>query len=78
MTTLTRTITTLPADLSAAVLAALCVVGIIVLTALGQVVPDVLVTIALVSVGVSGGAALPRTARATPTPPPAPAQVFQP
>lgn len=76
MSTLTRTITTLPADLSAAVLAALCVVGVILLTALGQPVPDVLVTIALVSVGVSGGAALPRT-RTTPTPPAA-AQVFQP
>ncbi len=60
-----------PADLAAFVLAALCVVAITVLVALGQAVPDVLVTIALVSAGAGSGAAIPRarTAPAAEAPP---------
>lgn len=77
MTALTRTLSALPADVAGAALTALCVVGVVVLSALAVPVPDVLVTIALVSVGVSGGAALPRTA-ARPTPPAATAGVIQP
>lgn len=64
----------IPADLAAFILAALCVVAITLLAALGIDVPDVLPTIALVSAGAGGGASLPR-ARAAAAVPPAPAGV---
>lgn len=48
------------ADLAAFILTALCVVAITLLAALGLTVPDALVTIAFVSVGIGGGVALPR------------------
>ena len=48
------------ADLAAFAVAALTIVGIILLSALGQPVPEVLVTVALVSVGAGSGASVPR------------------
>lgn len=58
----------LPADVAAFVLAALCVLAIATLAALGVAVPDVLPTIALVSAGAGGGAAIPRTRPSEPAP----------
>lgn len=62
----------IPADLSAFVLAALCVVAITILAALGIEVPEVLPIIALVSAGVGGGAGLPRRSPQAPAAAPAP------
>lgn len=67
----------LPSDVLAFILAALCVVGIIVLAVLGQPIPDVLTTVALFSAGIGGGASLPRLSAGTTTPPPAPVGIIQ-
>jgi hypothetical protein len=53
---------TFPADLTAFILAALCVVAIAILAGLGVPIPEVLATVALVSAGGGAGAALPRVA----------------
>lgn len=58
----------IPSDLAMLVLAALCVVAITILAALGADIPEVLSTVALVAAGAGGGAALPRL-RATQGPP---------
>lgn len=47
-------------DLAAFILTALCVVAITILAALAVPIPDALVTIAFVTVGIGGGVALPR------------------
>lgn len=48
------------------VLAGLCIVGVVVLTALGQPVPDALQAALWTTIGAAGGAALP--ARSAPSP----------
>ena len=58
--------TRVPGDVAAFTLAALCVVAIAILAGLAVPVPEVLITIALVSVGAGGGAAVPRTRPETP------------
>ena len=58
--------TRVPDVVYAFVLAALCVVAITILAGLSLTVPEVLITIALVSVGAGGGAAVPRTRPETP------------
>lgn len=65
--------TRVPGDVAAFILAALCVVAIAILAGLGVAVPEVLITIALVSVGAGGGIAIPRTHPETPQTPPQPA-----
>lgn len=55
-------------DLTAFSLTGLCVVAMVVLAALHQPIPELLATITLVSLGVGGGAALPRTAGTSSTP----------
>lgn len=65
--------TRIPGDVAAFVLAALCVVAIAILAGLSLAVPEVLITIALVSVGAGGGAAVPRTRPEIPQTPVQPA-----
>lgn len=48
------------ADVLSGATTALCVVSITLLAALGAPVPDVLVTVALVSAGAGAGSAIPR------------------
>lgn len=65
--------TRVPGDVAAFILAALCVVAIAILAGLAVPVPEVLITIALVSVGAGGGAAIPRTRPEIPQAPVEPA-----
>lgn len=65
------TLSTLRADVLAYALAALAVVAITLLAALGQDVPEVLVTVALVAAGAGAGGAVPRPSSSTPTSNPA-------
>lgn len=58
-------LTRIRGDVAAFALVALCVVAVTVLAALGQSIPDVLITIALVAVGAGGGASVPRTPAAS-------------
>lgn len=76
---------TLHADVAAFVLTGLCIVAVAILAAIEVDIPEVLVTVALVAIGASGGAALPRRVAAMPeplhtvhTPAPAPAPAPEP
>ena len=52
------------ADLAAFALVALCVVAIVILSIVGQPIPEVLSTVALIAVGAATGASIPRGAAA--------------
>jgi ribosomal protein L12E/L44/L45/RPP1/RPP2 len=56
----------LRADLAAFALVALCVVAILVLAVVGQPIPEVLSTVALIAVGAATGASIPRAGTAAP------------
>jgi hypothetical protein len=63
-------LTTVRGDVAAFALAALVVIAIAVLAALGQPVPDVLATVALVAVSAAARATVPRVIAPTAVPTP--------